>query len=269
MTTVDPEAHIAERFTSARREGRALDAFPGDVPTDLASAYRAQDLAIARWDQPIGGWKATAALPPDWVARLGEPRAIGPVFVPTIREAGSDVIECPVFEGGLIVIEPELVVRVGRDAAPDQVEWTIDEAAEMVGTLHVGIEIASSPLSTLLSLGVTAVVSDFGANFGIVVGPPIPDWRAADRVSAECFLDGVSVGKDSKTVREAALEGLAFVLGKAARRGLPLRAGATITTGVLTFAHHARIGQTARIVYDGIGEISCRLIAARPEGGRA
>ena len=46
-------AAIADGFVGARRQGRALPGFPGEVPDDLVTAYRVQDLAIAQWPDRV------------------------------------------------------------------------------------------------------------------------------------------------------------------------------------------------------------------------
>ena len=58
------------------------------------------------------------------------------------------------------------------------------------------IETAGSPLATINHLGPTVVVSDFGNNAGLIVGPAIRDWRTRDPASLRCatFVDGEHVG---------------------------------------------------------------------------
>ena len=51
--------------------------------------------------------------------------------------------------------------------------WTDAEAADMVGALHIGVEPASSPLATINELGPAVVVSDFGNNAGLLLGPEV------------------------------------------------------------------------------------------------
>ena len=72
-------AAIAAGFVAARRQGSALDAFPGPVPEDLVTAYQVQDLAIARWPDTVVGWKVgyIAAEPFDEKIRL---ITRGPIF---------------------------------------------------------------------------------------------------------------------------------------------------------------------------------------------
>src|SRR5262249_46349377 len=53
----DVAAGIAAQFTSARLAARSLREYPGAVPADLETAYRCQDLALARWPDAVAGWK--------------------------------------------------------------------------------------------------------------------------------------------------------------------------------------------------------------------
>jgi 2-keto-4-pentenoate hydratase len=227
------------------------------VPQSLESAYRCQDLAIDRWPDRVAGWKV-ARVGAAWLAQYAEERMIGPVFEPNIQwaRAGEDV-DCPVVEGGFAAVEAEIVLRVGQDAPADKTQWTLDEAAELVSSLHVGVEVASSPLATLNDLGPGAIVSDFGNNWGIVVGPAVENWRSIAEIVALSFIDESFVGRGTGFVRQGALGALAFTLAKCAQRGRPLRAGALITTGMITGVHDIRIGQQSRHVFEGCGEVRC------------
>ena len=255
-------AGIAEQFTSARLAARSLRAYPGSVPPDLETAYRCQDLALARWPDPVAGWKV-ARIAQAQQGQYAEERLIGPVFTPNVHVAASGrTIDCPVFDGGFAAVEAEIVICVGRDAPRDKLEWTIDEAADFVGELCIGIEIASSPLATLNDLGPGAVVSDFGNNWGVVVGMAVDDWRGLYEVTAQTFIDDEFVGRGVTSVRQGPLGALAFTLGKAARRGRPLLAGAVISTGMITGVHDIRPGQRSLCVFQGLGEVGCRAVRA-------
>ena len=257
-------AGIAERFVQARLAARALTQYPGVVPPDLETAYRCQDHALARWPDAVAGWKV-ARVPQAQQAQYAEERLVGPVFAPNVRVAAPGrTIECPVFEGGFAAVEAEIVICVGRDAPRDKVDWTLDEAAAFVGELCIGIEIASSPLATLNELGAGAVVSDFGNNWGVVVGPAVGDWRALYEVTVHSYVDHEFVGRGVTSIRHGPLGALAFTLAKCARRGRPLQAGAVISTGMITGVHDIRPGQRSRHVFQGFGEVGCRVVRATP-----
>jgi 2-keto-4-pentenoate hydratase len=217
----------------------------------------------------VAGWKV-ARISPAQQAQYAEERLIGPVFAPNVHVgAPGRTIDCPVFDGGFAAVEAELVICVGRDAPRDKLEWTIDEAADFVGELCIGIEIASSPLATLNDLGAGAVVSDFGNNWGVVVGVAVSDWRGLYEVTAQSFIDDEFVGRGVTAVRQGPLGALAFTLAKAARRGRPLQAGAVISTGMITGVHDIRPGQRSLHVFEGLGEVGCRAVRATPHPKRA
>ena len=113
------------------------------------------------------------------------------------------------------------------------------------------------------------VVSDFGNNAGLIVGPQILDWQARsfDSLTCETFIEGTRVGRGSaNSVPGGPLAALAFALARAARRGGPLKAGDLVSTGAATGIHDIRIGQGAAVVFAGVGEIRCRAVRAQPAG---
>ena len=170
-----------------------------------------------------------------------------------------------VFDGGFGAIEAEYVAVIADDAPADKQEWTLDESAAMVDELRIGLEIASSPLQTINELGPAVVVSDFGNNAGLIVGPPVRDWqsRALESLSCETFIDGKSVGTGGAFLLTGGyLRSVQFVLELAAKRGRPLRAGALIATGQTNGIHDVQPQQSTRIQFASDGEIVCQITAA-------
>ena len=257
---------IAEEFVRARLDAVALPDFPGSVPATLNSAYAYQDRAIALWPDFLAGWKVARINAP-WVERLGEERLVGPIFRRGIRLAPpQQMVEFPVFDGGYAAVEAEFVFRLGADAPPDKVNWTPEEASALAMALHIGVETAGSPLAGINDLGAAVVVSDFGNNAGLLLGPVIPDWRrrSLESLRTETFLEGVSVGAGgAPNVPGGPLSSLAFALSRCARRGLPMKSGYVVSTGATTGVHDIRIGEHARVVFEGCGEVLCRAVPAQ------
>jgi len=256
---------IAEQFVRARLGAEALLDFPGPIPGTLNTAYAYQDRAIALWPDTVAGWKVGRIGPP-WLARVGEDRLVGPIFRRGIRLAPPGaLIDFPVIKGGFAAIEAEYVFRLAVDPEPDKTYWTPEEAAELVSSLHVGIETAGSPLAAINELGPTVVVSDFGNNAGLLLGPAIGDWRARplDSLTCETWIEERCVGQGGALSLPGGLfAAVAFALGRCARRGLPLKAGYVISTGAATGIHDIRIGQSARVRFAGVGELTCRAVPA-------
>lgn len=258
---------IAAAFVEARLAGRSLPGFPGTPPADLAQAYAVQDAAIGRWPDEVAGWKV-GYISPERRDVSGDDRLVGPIFTRAVWSVSEgDCPDVPVFAGGFAAVEAEYVFRLGADADPARLRWSPEEALALVSALHIGIETAGSPLATINVLGPTVVVSDFGNNAGLLLGPEIRDWRnvGEDQLSCETFVEGVSVGRGgARSVPGGLGAALAFALGRCARRRMPLRAGMLVTTGAATGIHDILPGQQARIRFGSHGELRCRAVAARP-----
>ena len=251
---------IAEQFVRARLAGQSLPQYPGTVPATLADAYRVQELAIERWPDAIVGWKVARVGAP-WARQYPEERLVGPVFQRNLHWARSgQVIDFPVFERGFAAVEAEIVLRVNEDAPANKTDWTIDEAAELVRSFHLGVETAGSPLATLNELGPGAIIGDFGNNWGVVVGAMVGEWRSIQEIVALSFIDDALCGRGTAFIRQGALGALAFALNKCAQHGRPLRAGDVISTGAITGVHDIEVGQQSRHVFEGCGEIECRAV---------
>ncbi|WP_129775816.1 2-keto-4-pentenoate hydratase [Peristeroidobacter soli] len=260
---------IAEQFVRARLAGQSLPQYPGALPTTLAEAYRCQEFAIERFPDRIVGWKV-ARIGAAFAQQFPEERLVGPVFERNLHTARvGQVVEFPVIEGGFGAVEAEIVLCVDEDAPADKKSWSIDEAAEMVRSFHLGVETAVSPLATLNDLGPGAVISDFGNNWGVIVGASIGEWRSIDEIVALTFIEDGFVGRGTAFIRQGALGALAFALSKCAERGRPLRAGDFISTGAITGVHDIRAGQHSRLVFEGCGEVECRAVRAGPYLSRA
>lgn len=256
---------IARAFTGARRAGASLADFPGQIPPDLVSAYAVQDLAISQWDDDVVGWKV------GYIAEerrdiSGDDRLLGPIFKRQRKNAtGGTVIDIPVFEGGFAAVEAEYVIELLEDAPADQVDWTPEQAEALPARLYIGVEVASSPLATINILGPLVVVSDFGNNNGLLLGPEISDWARRDdgELRAETLIEGEVVGTGGATRLPGGLRtALAFALSRSAKRGRPLKRGELIATGNATGIHDITVGQTALVRFAGFGDIACKAVPA-------
>ncbi len=258
---------VAQKFVSARLKAIALPEFPGTLPADLAGAYATQDAAIDLWPDQVAGWKI-GKIPPAHEVKLGAKSLAGPVFQKDVRyPAQNTSVEYGMFVGGFAAVEAEYMFEIGEDAPAGKTTYTTAEAIALVKRMICGIETAGSPLATINVVGPLAVVSDFGNNNGIIVGPEVPNWR--DRVmselTCETFINGKSVGTGTAAnVPGGPVEPLRFVAELCARRGRPLKAGMLITTGAITGIHDVVPGELARVEFKGLGAIQCIASPIKP-----
>ncbi len=257
--------NVARAFVSARQQASALTRFPGTAPSDLAAAYAIQEAAIRLWPDEIAGWKVGLVAPAEQAA-LRLARLAGPIFARSVIRTPPDVrVPLPAIPHGFAAIEVELVAVVAHDAPPGKTEWTLDEAAALVGDWRLGVEFAASPLATINDLGAAVVVSDFGNNSGLIVGSHLDRALLDDPSKLLCrsVIDGHQVGHASAaSLPGGPLEAVRFLAGHVASRGRPLRARQWVSTGAITGVHPVRPGQQAHVELIGRARIEVSIVAA-------
>jgi 2-keto-4-pentenoate hydratase len=270
ITLTSSETATIRAFGDARRAAKALPDFPGIIPDDSARAYAMQDAAIDAWDDGLTGWKV-ALVRADLRAAFGSERLAGPVFKRGTWQAqtgqGNDL---PVIPGGFAAVEAEFVIVMGADAPAFGRLPSLEEAASLVGSLHIGIELAGSPLKTLNDLGAFAIAPDFGNNTGVIIGSAIADWQTYDAASltARMEVDGVEVGKGSgANLPNGPLGALAYLIHHLEGRSRPLKKGQVISTGATTGVHVIAPGQSFSADFGAFGTLSGRITTAKPLSG--
>lgn len=261
-------AAIARAFVEARRRAVPMRDYPGQMPSDLASAYAIQDAAIGLWDDTVAGWKIGLA-PADLRVELGVDRISGPIFERQVVFAAPDqMVDLPVVRGGFAAVEAEFVLRIGRDQDVDKRVWSAADAVEMIGAVHIGVELAGSPFAGINDHGPAVTVSDFGNNSGLIVGDEVKEWRAIDWAGAvaQTSIDSQRVGEGNAAMLPGGpLAALAFLLTHCAERGKPLRKGQLISSGAVTGVHRIEAGQSAELSFGRYGVLRCRAVPARGE----
>lgn len=251
---------VAEQFVASRLKATALPGFPGTLPANLDDAYLIQDAAIDLFPDVVAGWKIggipLALRPAHGADKLG-----GPVFRKDVRySAPGGIVEYGMYAGGFGAVEAEFMFEIAGDAPADKLSYTTEDAIALVKRMICGVETAGSPLATINVVGPLAVVSDFGNNNGVIVGPEVPNWRQAvlSDLTVETFINGKSVGTGSAaSVSGGPIEPLRFIAELCARRGRPLKAGMIITTGATTGIHDVLPGDVALVEFKGLGAVQC------------
>ena len=262
-----PTEAISAAFVAARHEGRALADYPGEVPASLDAAYAVQHTSLRAWGRPVAGFKV-GGIAPEFAQSFPGRRLAGPVFsdlVQTVEDGGA--VEVPVFEGGFAAYEAEYVMKLGGlDRLSGPVE-TFEEAATFVRSLHIGAEIASSPLATLNALGPGSIISDFGNQVGVVVGPEIglEHLMRLPDIEVHLSINGEEVGRAAAAPAEGGpLDALRFLLNHI--RTLPgdiaLPEEVLLSSGAVTGVHSAAPGSSSTITFGDHGGFTVRMTAA-------
>ena len=266
MNTPAAEDVVAAELVAARREGRSLTRFPGMLPVSMAEAYQIQELAMSLWYDSLVGWKIGYISADRRTA--GDPdRLVGPIWRQQyhLSEEHVSAVEVGIFASGFAAVEAELVVRLGEDLpSHEKGGWTAEEAAGLKQDLLVGIEVASSPIPDINSLGPTVIAADFGNNNGLVLGSILPDLPGGAPVQLACYIDGQLMGEGSAENLPGGIHhGLATALNILANRGQPVRAGMVFATGAITGIHPIGPGQHCRIDVRGGPSVELRTADVR------
>jgi 2-keto-4-pentenoate hydratase len=265
-SSMTPE-HIVTTFHHARMAARPLSAYPGEqVPATLPVAYAIQQASIAAWPDRVAGWKV-AAIQPQWRDAYPAERLSGPVFARSLIVAGTDAVDVAVIRGGYAAAEAEFALRVGDDFPMHTRFETASELLPYVAAVHAAIELAGSPLPNLGALGPGAVISDFGNNTGLVVGPILPDFFGRDLAGwpVETDVNGKLAGSGSaERIPGGPLAALLFLANSLVSRGGTLRPGDWVSTGASTGIHPLGVGDRVEVRFDGKPAIALRVGAAAP-----
>jgi len=256
----DDARRIARSFVTARRAATALADYPGPIPPALDAAYDVQDAAMALDGGAVGGWKVGRINPP----REGYDRLAGPIFTSQIL-AESPGLAMPVFADGFAAAEAEFLLRVGQAPPAGQTDFTLEQATALIDAVHIGIEIASSPLPTINDLGPTVTISDFGNNNGLVIGEGVAGWRDADLNGwpVRLLINGTEAGAArAADMLDGPFGAARFLFGLLARRGIAVTPGQWISTGAVTGVHPVQVGDRVEAIFDGHRHVACAIKAA-------
>jgi 2-keto-4-pentenoate hydratase len=258
---------ISHAFHSARLAARPLDTYPGgQVPATLASAYAIQQVAIAAWPDRVVGWKV-AAIQPAWRAAYPQERLSGPVFSRGLVLATTDLVEVPMIRDGYAAAEAEFALLLGPGFPLATSFDDVGQLLPFVAAVHAAVEMAGSPLPNLGALGPGAVISDFGNNTGLVVGPALDDFfaRPASDWLVETRVNEAPAGAGSaERIPGGPLAALLFLANSLVSRGLTLRPGDWVSTGASTGIHPVSIGDRVQVSFDGKPALSLRMCEASP-----
>ncbi len=247
----------ADALLRARLSPTEPARYPQCLPANLREAYAIQDQMIAAIGRPIIGWKV-ARLPAPMAAEAGAAGIVGPIFEACQSDDAAPVA-AGVYGQGFAAGEAEYLLQVDLPPAGG---LEIADAAHAIARVHVGVEIAGSPVADILTLGASAIASDLGINTGIVVGPAVADWQLADLESRTVVteIDGVEVGRG----RAAGLPGglamsLVILSDTLSARGHRLRPDQWVASGALTGVHPVQAGQAMRVTFGGGASVAIAL----------
>lgn len=252
MPETPESASIAEALCAARASWMPLTCFPGRLPPNVEAAYAVQDSCLARWGKPMKAWKV-GFVPVANRFGLEIERFVGPALQLRLWQ-GPDAAPA-LIEGGFAAIEAEVVLRLAHPVFASGAALEGAALRALVDAVHIGSEVAGSPIAGILDLGPIGAIADHGNCLEVIVGGPLDAGVLEDPAAfdAEVLIDGAPAGSGSAAAFPGGpLAALAFLLRNLAARGIDLPEGTWVSTGAITGVHPIRAGQSATVRFGGL-----------------
>ena len=258
LDTRQKAARIARLFG----ESRQTDALPAALmPADLDEAYAIrqafEDIAVAGGRGAVAGFKIGLTTPVmQKLCGVDEP-CYGAIFAGEVHQLRA---ELKVANYCRLGIETEIAVRLGEDLLRG------DDPARVAGAVEscmAAIELLEDLRHDYKRLSAAAMVAGNVWNAGVVLGPPVADWRSLDlaRVGARLAIDGREIGRGvGGDVMGNPLNALAWLAGKRASEGRPLQRGTIVMTGSMVPIQFPAPGDRAIVEVEGLGSAELAAI---------
>jgi 2-keto-4-pentenoate hydratase len=245
----------AERIAALFHDCRQIDILPPELmPADLDEAYAIrqafEEIGTARGRGGVAGFKIGLTTPiMQRLCGVDEP-CYGAIFAGEVHHGRA---ELPVANYCRLGIETEIAVRLGED--PPQ-GGGADRVAGAVESCMAAIELLEDLRHDYKRLSAAAMVAGNVWNAGIVLGPPVTDWRRLDlaQVTARLTINGREIGSGKGgDVMGNPLNALAWLADKRAAQGAPLKRGMIVMTGSMVPIQFPNAGDRAVVEVDGLG----------------
>jgi 2-keto-4-pentenoate hydratase len=246
----------AEGIVALFRERRQTEMLPPELhPADLDEAYRIrrefQAIEEERGRGAIAGYKiAITTKVMQELCGIDEP-CWGAIFAREVHEAHAELRAADYCR---IAVETEIAIRLGADLPRG------GSHAELAGAIEAAmaaIELIEDLRYDYKRLDAAALVAGNAWNAGIVLGPPVTDWRRLDlaALAGRCRINGEEVGRGvGGDVMGHPLNALSWLADKLAAAGTPLRRGMVVMTGSVVATKYPVAGDHVEIEVDGLGK---------------
>ncbi len=250
---------IIDALLNARLSGEKLRDYPGPAPASMADAFAIQSAVRSSIGWKQAGWKIGCTSERAQKALHTDGPFPGPLYRERLFPSGTHV---ETLASNSRTTEPEIAFTMARDLPARDKAWSVDEILHAIATVHPSIEIVNPRLPKGFNDVVEWYVADGGLNHALVLGQGVKPLKRADyaRITNRVSLNGVSkysgIASNALGGPELALTWLANNL---ITKGLFLRAGDVVTTGVITEVFDTSIGDHVEATYDLIGKVSVQL----------
>jgi len=161
------------------------------------------------------------------------------------------------------VVEAEFAFEMAQDLPPTSAPRSRQEIAAAVKGVIPGIEIVDSRFDDWLTIGAPSLIADNACNAAWVRGSVLTEWESIDLAA-----QAVRVTVNGKLLREGSgrnvlghpMNALEWLANNLSARGLGLKAGQYITTGVTTEVYMAERGDRITADFGPVGSVDVEFV---------
>jgi 2-keto-4-pentenoate hydratase len=250
---------IARVLAEARRSGEKLESYPGVRPASSRDAFAIQLAArgVLGWQQR--GWKVGCTSEIAQKALGADSPFPGLVYSERLFNAGDFV---PTRPSNWRVTEPEVAFTLAGDLPAREKPYGIDDVLARVASVHPAIELVNPRLPNGFADPIEWYIADGGLSDALILGRGLAPLARGDyaRLTTEATINGRTV---SRGIGANALGGPEIVLTWLANdliaKGLFLKAGDIVSTGVITEVFRSNQGDEVIATFERLGTVSLRL----------
>jgi 2-keto-4-pentenoate hydratase len=256
MRVLDPQQK-AERIVDLFRNRRLTEILPAEVyPVSLDEAYAIrqafQAIEEAGGRGAVAGYKIGLTTPVmQKICGVDEP-CYGAIFASEVHHRRADLAAGDYCRLG---VETEIALQLGDDLPRGGDRQRV---AAAVQSAMAAIELLDDLRHDYARLDAAAMVAGNVWNAGVVLGTPIREWRTLelDRLAARLSINGREIGSgNGGDVMGHPLNALAWLAGKLAAAGTPLRRGMIVMTGSMVPIQYPAAGDRIRVEVSGLGSV--------------
>ncbi|RVU34978.1 hypothetical protein EOI86_19280 [Hwanghaeella grinnelliae] len=250
----------AKTLAEARLNDVRLDDPPRPDPQNTEEAYALQDAVTQELGFEVIGWKVGATNPAAQSALGANEPFIGPVFKERTFEGTA---ELKTAADALRIPEAEFALMLKADLPPRSAAYGASEVAAAVGSIHPAIEVVNKRLAGSFGDHVNRVIADGGANHAFIYGKGTETF---DPIELASHAISVTVNGMNKAaggggnVMGSPLNVLAWLANHMSKRGIGLKAGQWVSTGLTTEVFQVRRGDTVVADFGTFGSVSVTFL---------
>jgi 2-keto-4-pentenoate hydratase len=262
----------ADLLAQARINHKRLQELPGPIrPKTPAEAYVVQDalvdqLLVHYGGTAIGYKVACTNVTAQRQLHVDAPfsgRLLSAFYFESLFESPARVEASKFF---MRVVEAEFAFEMARDLPATTPRSRKEIAAAVKGVLP-SIEIVDSRFDDWTTIGAPSLIADNACNAAWVKGSPVTDWQSLLHTS-DLAAQAVRVTVNGKLLREGTggnvlghpLNALEWLVNSLSARGIGLKAGQYVTTGVTTEVYMAERGDRITADFGSVGSVDLNFL---------